>query len=122
MPLNLRETFPFSHEQAVSLLTTADWSERELEYIATAGAGGLHAGFGAVVRNHWGLHDRTYPLSGHYRNRFGLGHADDMSHLILQNFVCWVRQERFSLEVEVSWLKKHWLDQGVDPLTLERMF
>jgi hypothetical protein len=121
MPLNLRETFPFTHEQAVATLYEADWSQREKETLLNAGVNTLHNGIGNSLRTAWGLKDPTYPLSKHYRKRFGLGHADDMSQLILRNFVALMRGESFSMECEVSWLKKHWLDQGVNPLTLERI-
>jgi len=121
MPIDLSGTLPFNHEQAVTTLMSGDWSVDEKRIIIEGGAVCLHHTMGTVIRNSWGLHERSYPLSRFYRDRYGIGHGDDMSSLILHDFVERMRGETgFSLEHEVLWLKKHWLDQGVDPLTLER--
>lgn len=117
----LKHTFPFTHEQAVQSLLDLPWDRQGLRHITDVGVVVLHNTLGAEIRNIWGLRDRTWPLNRHYRSTYGLGSADDMSQLILQDFVSRVRgNEKFKVELEVAWLKKHWQDQGVDPLTLQR--
>lgn len=120
MPLNIRETFPLTHEQAVAILADAEWTQAERSVLSQSSATELHNGAGLALQESWYLTDKTYPLSRHYQNRFGLGHADDMSRLILTDFVARLRRQVFDLPGEVEQLRRHWTDQGVDPLTLER--
>jgi hypothetical protein len=120
MPLNIRETFPLTHEQAVTILVEANWSPPERVVLCRSSATELHNGAGLALRENWYLTDKTFPLSRHYQRRFGLGHADDMSRLILSDFVARLRKQSYNVEQEACVLRKHWTDQGVDPLTLER--
>ena len=120
MPLDIKETFPLTHEQAVRLLLDAEWNGAERLALLNASISALQQGMGQAIQEYWGLGNRTWPLSLHYQRRFGLGHADDMSQLILANFKAALKDDSFCLDNEVNWLRKHWMDQGVDPLTLER--
>ena len=120
MPLNIRETFPLTHEQAVGILTDAEWTPQERSVLKNASLAELHSGAGLSVRDSWYLTDKSYPLSRHYQARLGLGHADDMSRLILADFIARLQMREFDLVEEADKLRKHWTDQGVDPLTLQR--
>lgn len=120
MPMDVRELFPLTHEQAVGSLLEADWSREDRVRFMEASGTMLHDSVGLALRTYWYLTEKTSPLSRHYQRRFGLGHADDMSRLILRHFVSELRNLPFDLEAEVECLRRHWQNQGVDPLTLER--
>jgi hypothetical protein len=121
MTLNIKETFPLTHEQAVKTLTEADWSIEEVEVLLKFSPVDLHNGVGAILRESWYLQEISFPLNRHYRRRFGLGHADDMCRLILAEFLATLRKESFVLKQEAEMLRDHWLNQGMDPLTLSRI-
>ncbi len=121
MPIDLKETFPFTHSQAVQILADGAWTPGEVEFILENGVARLHGTLHPVMQQCWGLRERTYPLNKFYRYRMGLGNSDDMSNLILREFYARLAGDTtFNLDNEAMWLKKHWQDQGVDPLTMER--
>lgn len=79
-----------------------------------------HHSFGMAMRNGWGLwHDSV--LAKHFKDVYGLGHADDMSGLIMGCVLGRVRGEDFDVLAEVEEYKQHWRDYGVDPLTQEKI-
>jgi hypothetical protein len=51
--------------------------------------------------------------------RFGLGSPDDMVCLIIQNFLCQLRQEEFHLARFVAEFQRIWRSKGRDPVTLQ---
>jgi hypothetical protein len=123
MPIDLKETFPFTHSQAVEVLKDGEWNNNEVNFILEGGLPKLHVALSPVMRQCWGMADRTYPLNKYYRYKMGLGNPDDMSSLILREFYSYLSGDAtFNLEFEAMWVKKHWHDQGVDPLTMERSF
>jgi hypothetical protein len=71
------------------------------------------------LRNEWGLW-RDSELALHFKNVYGLGHADDMSGMILEAVQAEVCGEEFNAEAKARYYKDYWLGQGVDPLTLKR--
>lgn len=118
MPITLKDHFPLTHELAVQALMNAPWTESEVKHIRD-GAAMMHHGFGTNMRNSWQLWEKTSPLHLHYRKKYGLGHADDMSGLILGDFVARMNGQPFDLAAEILYYKNHWLKQGIDPETLE---
>lgn len=121
MPVNIRDTFPLTHEHAVSTLVDAEWTREDRVKLMEATSIELHHTVGTALRTHWYLNERTSPLSRHYQRRFGLGYADDMSRLILRQFISELRCVSYDLQAEVDTLLKHWIMRGVNPLTLDRI-
>lgn len=121
MGIDLRETFPLDHEHAVRALLNAKWDAEENRQLDKRELATLHHGFGTALRNFWQLHERTSPLSRYYQRRYGLSHADDTSALIIEDFLARRKGEKFDINASVRRKKKHWLDIGIDPLTLEKV-
>lgn len=95
-------------------------SDDDFDFVEQNGAVAAHHGFGTALRNEWGLwHDST--LAKHFKTRFGLGHADDMSGLILQGIDAAVKQEDFDANASAAHYIEFWRKQGIDPLTQERV-
>lgn len=117
MPFHIQETLPFSHEQAVKLLYEAPWSKEERKFIVQGGLVALHEGFGREIRNCWHLWEPTSPLARHYQKVYGIGHADDMSSLIIEDLVARMRGEDFNIHARVRRYRDFWLSNKVDPVT-----
>lgn len=78
-----------------------------------------HAGIGRWMRNNWGLWKGGGKLYDWFIEQ-GLGHADDMSGVILTTFYRRYNGRPERLEEQILDYKEFWLDQGIDPLTLEK--
>lgn len=121
MPCHILETLPFSHEQAVTLLMKAPWDDSERRAMLQGGLVGLHHNFGEHLRNTWHLWEPTSPLARHYQKVHGIGHADDMSSLIILDLLARMRGEPFNLRYHVDRYRKFWLDQRIDPASQREM-
>jgi hypothetical protein len=72
-----------------------------------------------ALRNEWGLwHDSE--LAQHFKNVYGLGHADDMSGMIFDGVEAEIKGTEFDADKQAKYYRDYWLRQGVDPLTLLR--
>lgn len=121
MSLDLKSTFPLDHESAVRILLNAKWDEQEKKVLKRAMLVTLHHGFGTGLRNYWHLNDETYPLTRWYMKNLGIGHSDDISGLIIQDFLARYNDTPFDLQRSVAKYRRHWLEQGIDPITLEKV-
>jgi hypothetical protein len=108
---------PKTLDEAINLIV-ADLRPEDVEYIKREGASCAHHGFGTAMRNGWGLWEDN-ELTRHFRDSYGLGHADDMSGLILSGVEAKVKGIKFDLDGEIARYKKHWANYGVDPLTCQ---
>jgi hypothetical protein len=116
--IKLKDYQPSSLEEAVDLLMK-DMTEEEITFLKEHSAVTCHHTVGQEIRNEWGLW-RGSPLSLHFKKRFGLGHADDMSGLILSLIDLRMKNPNATadeLTSEVERYKNHWKMMGVDPLT-----
>jgi hypothetical protein len=82
---------------------------------------GLHHNFGSHLRNTWHLWEPTTPLSRHYQNCHGIGHADDMSSLIILDLLARMREEPFNLSLQVQRFRQFWIEQKIDPVSQREM-
>jgi hypothetical protein len=110
---------PKTLEEAAGLIV-ADLRPEDREYIAKEGTAGAHHGFGTAMRNCWGLwHDSD--LAKHFKTVYGLGHADDMSGMILSAVEAQVKGTAFDANAEAEKYKAHWRKLKVDPLTQQEV-
>jgi len=110
---------PTTLEQAIKVCINY-MSDEDFDYVEAHGATSTHHGFGMAMRNGWGLWQDS-PLAQHFKTRFGLGHADDMSGLILEGIDAAVQERSYDPEPTVARFKAHWQQMGIDPLTQERV-
>ena len=118
------EHSPQTLEEAIKLVAD-NLADEEIDFIKEHGAESAHHTAGQAIRNAW-LWDnpkegRVRPLAQHFRDRFGLGHADDMSNLILCGVTASVKQVPYDPTPHVESSKKHWRGYNIDPLTQERL-
>ena len=118
-PVSLTDFQPKSLLEAVNVLVKHTTPEQR-EYIQKHGMSMTHFTFGMNIRNAWGLwHDSD--LAQHFKNVYGLGHADDMSGMILSAYEADIRGTGFDSEAKAQYYKDYWRKQGIDPLTLKRV-
>jgi hypothetical protein len=66
----------------------------------------LHHGFGTGLRNSWGLWAGSRLAK--YFNAMGIFHPDDMSGIILESYVRYLKREPLRVEEQVADYKKYW--------------
>ena len=110
----LNSSIPNTLEEAVEVLFSC-LEQSDIDYVKQNSDDGMHFGIGMWIRNHWGLWTGG-PLA-QYFNSLKIGHADDMSGLILTALVRKIKKEEFVLEYHVNYYIKYWNDKNIDSLT-----
>lgn len=122
MPVDFSRTFPLTHENALWVLHHAAWtSDEKFQLYNIYTLENLFHPLGDKLLIAWHLGDRSYPLPRHYMKRFGLGSSSDMICLIVQHFLCQLRQEEFHLAKFVDEFQRIWRGKGRDPVTLQKL-
>ena len=122
--IRLAEFSPATLDEAVDVLYDGLGEERALLRLQPGQSDGLqrawmHHGPMMQVRNTWGLWHESV-LAQHFKETYGLGHADDMSGLIQGSLLARIDGVEFDVAAEVERYKAHWRALGVDPLTQEK--
>ena len=107
---------PKTLAEAVYMLYNALDDEGK-KFIREHGTMGLHHGYGTHIRNEYGLWDRKSDLHKFFREHYGLGHADDMSGVILTVLEAKITDADYNIDLVVNKYKNHWIQLGIDPLT-----
>lgn len=116
--MSIEDLIPETLEEAIQVVIE-NTSKEDIERIRE-GEEYSHFGVGMYLRNSWGLwHDSI--LAQHFKNRFGLGHADDMSGLIVGGAMCQIRGDEFHPDAISNGYKIYWKKMGVDPLTQKEL-
>jgi hypothetical protein len=114
MPIKFSDGEPKTLAAAVEYLR-AGLSADELDYIRANPSSSVHHTVGQQLRNAWlwcGV-----DLPNHFRDVYGLGHADDMSGMILANLWAVCRGETYDADADADHYRRFWADQHIDPLT-----
>jgi hypothetical protein len=113
----IAETIPETLEAAVDSLY-ASLAEDEKAYMRTSEStpGQQHMWGGMALRNRWGLW-RDSVLARHFKDRFGLGCADDMSAMILKSLWAKVRGAEYEANADAAYYHAFWKRQGRSPIT-----
>jgi uncharacterized protein DUF6794 len=101
-------------------LIVADLRPEDRAYIQKEGAAGVHHTFGMAMRNAWGLWHNS-ELAQHFKTVYGLGHAADMSGMILSSVESQVKDTPFDAKAEAEKYKAYWREQNIDPLFVEKI-
>lgn len=67
-----------------------------------------HFSVGMNIRNAWGLWKEDSTLHGHFKERFGLFHADDMSGLIFHCFHKAINDKPWEAEEKAQYYLEYW--------------
>lgn len=113
--IKFEDYMPTTLEGAIHTIVD-NLTEEERDFIKKNGTGCAHMTFGMAMRNGWGLWHGSQ-LAKHFGARFGLGHADDMSGLILSGVEAAVNGGQFDPDADASGYKEYWAKQDIDPLT-----
>jgi len=73
-----------------------------------------HFSTGMNIRNAWGLWDKNSVLHKHFKERFGLSHADDISGLIFHCFHQSINGRHWETKKEVEKYRRHWESFGYE--------
>lgn len=113
-PLDPRDR-PRNIVEAVDLILAA-FGPNEVRYAAEDAewVGKCHMMLGLRIRNEWGLWHTHTPLRNWMREAYGIGHPDDMSHLILEAVHCRLTNRPFEPSVLVEAFRQHWANLGCD--------
>ena len=117
MPLK-NGPIPKNLDEAVNTLVY-DLDREEIAFIQKSKPEQAHFPVGMNLRNDWGLWCDSV-LAQWFKQTLGLGHADDMSGIILRAVWCKIKGDKYDLDSDVEHYKKFWRDQNVDPLTQQK--
>ncbi len=95
-------------------------SARERRDFVFWGSVAFHSGLGRQIRNAWGLWSGS-PLKLHFKAVWGIGHADDMSSMILDGLEHRINGTVFDAAASAEKFKRYWLRQFINPLNMERI-
>lgn len=116
MPLDLGAHQPTTLEDAIQTICTALTDSEKARLRSTKGGiSSQHFSFGMALRNYWGLWTNS-ALAQDVKARFGIGHPDDISGLILNGVDAELRGDDFDFQERAAIYVKFWTDQGLDPL------
>lgn len=110
MPVLFTDHSPATLEEAIDIIVS-NLNEEEREAVTMTESCEFHHDFGQSMRNNWGLWDAKSKLSRHFKKRFKLSHADDMSRMILEGVYALVKGEEFSPEEEAEAYLQYWRTQ-----------
>ena len=117
--MDLSRAKPTTLEEAVDFLDgELNREGRDIINAATSMAT-FHHGIGQTMRNAWHLWEPSSPLQQHFQKRFGLGMADDISGLILEELGCRIKGIPHNRADTIKRYRDHWIRQGLDPVTLK---
>lgn len=121
MPMKFKDHFPLTHENAIRFLMLADWDPQEKIQLSRRDANTLHHGFGTALRNGWHLNEVTSPFRRHYMRHYGIGAPEDISRLIIEDFVARWQNRRFDIKARAAQMRSVWESRGMDPVTLQKV-
>jgi Domain of unknown function (DUF6794) len=119
IPKNLEETYDFLYKeftkgpQSSTLLEYLNKNEKDFGAI-------MHMNGGMWMRNNWGLWSGDTKLYDYFKS-IGIGHADDMSGIILDSFYRKFHKRPIRLTDQVKHYQEYWRRQGIDCLTMEKL-
>jgi hypothetical protein len=117
MNLNL-DKVPSNLDDALEMLEKG-LDDEDRKFILEHDAAETHFSFGMWLRNNWSLWEKDTVLSQWFRDELKIGHADDMSGIILGSLWAKIRGEKFDIQDEIERYHKHWREHGIDPVTQE---
>lgn len=119
MKLN-KNIVPSTLDEAV-IEILSNLSEEDKKNIRNTDSSLHHFSIGMYLRNNWSLWEENTPIKNHFKNVYGLSHADDLSGIILDAVFCDTKGIPRNTNKLVERYKKHWISSGVDPLTFKKI-
>lgn len=116
MRINL-DRVPATHDEAVQLVLDSLTND-DVEAMCAPDfvIVDVHHSIGRHLRNSWSLWERESVLVQHYRTVHRIGHADDISSLILSEVWARVRAVPFDRAACIATFHVHWKARGLNEL------
>lgn len=116
MKINL-DRVPATHDEAVQLvLDSLAPADVEVMCAPDFSIVDVHHTIGRYLRNSWSLWESASVLVQHYRTVHRIGHADDISSMILSEVWARVRAVPFDRAACIAVFHTHWKAQGLNEL------
>jgi len=113
-PLN-PDIVPANLDQAINTIIEAlDSSEISGFRSGKLDAVSVHHTLGQLIRNSWSLWERDTTLSLWFRNNLKIGHADDISGVIILSMIARLKNESFFPQLLIEEYHEHWRQFGCD--------
>lgn len=114
--LNL-DKVPKNLEECLAELDNLETKDKN--FLKAHGSVSVHHSFGTWLRNNWSLWEKGTPLVLWF-NKQGIHHADDMSAIILEAFVCKLFGKEYNLQEKIDYFRRYWKEEcNVDPDTMK---
>lgn len=102
----MKDKIPQTLEEAVNVLISKNLSD--ISRLKKEDMAKYHFSVGMNIRNAWGLWDEGSTLHKHFKEKYGLWHADDMSGLIFHCFNNAINSRPWEAEKKAEYYKEYW--------------
>ena len=106
-----QDVVPRDLEHAVNIIV-AGLSDDDVEFFETESVSNAHHSGGRFLRNTWSLWDKESHLVQWFRNHLGIGHADDISSVILVAVQARIIGIEFHPTPMLDRFREHWARFG----------
>jgi len=107
----MKDKIPETLEEAVNILFEKNMEQ--LGKLAKEDMAKYHFSTGMNIRNAWGLWDKDSVLHKHFKERFGLWHADDMSGLIFHCFHRAINSRPWGADEQALHYHEYWKNMKI---------
>ena len=102
----MKDKIPETLEEAVLMLVANNKSQ--IKKLRKEDMAKYHFSTGMNIRNAWGLWKEDSTLHIHFKEKYGLWHADDMSGLIFHCFHKAINKEAWEAEKQAAYYHEYW--------------
>lgn len=102
---------PETLEEAVNILIAKNLSD--IARLKNEDMSKYHFSVGMNIRNAWGLWQEDSTLHKHFKEKYGLWHADDMSGLIFHCFHRAMNSQPWEAEKQAAYYHEYWKNMKI---------
>lgn len=107
----MKDNIPETLEEAVLMLVANN--KEQIKKLRKEDVAKYHFSTGMNIRNAWGLWQEDSTLHKHFKEKYNLWHADDMSGLIFHCFHKAINKEPWEAEKQAEHYHEYWKNMKV---------